>query len=45
MKYTTNRKYRDFVEVEPTKKIIKKKSVLRKEKSFLDKIKDFFKSK
>lgn len=46
MKYTNDRKYRDFLEVETTETLPVKKSILiRKKRSFLDKIKGFFKGK
>ena len=47
MKYTQNRKYRDFTTEEVTEKPIKKKRpvLLNKKKSILNKITDFFKGK
>jgi hypothetical protein len=47
MKYTHNRKYRDFITEEVTEKPIRNKRpvLLNKKKSILNKITDFFKKK
>jgi hypothetical protein len=43
VKYTTNRKYRDFVDVEEDQKTVKKSILLKKKKGFLAKLKNLFK--